>query len=70
MFEIWVRQMWQSQSIGHHFLILFLKISTVEELLISSGIISHTFKEKTFSDFKPYLVEFVEGFMKSVCVRR
>ena len=38
--------MWQSQSVGHHFLILFLKISTVEELLISSGIMSHTFEAK------------------------
>ena len=62
--------MWQSQSVGHHFLILFLKISTVEELLISSGIISHIFEAKKFSDFRPYLVVLVEGFMKSVCVRR
>ena len=62
--------MWQSQPVGHHFLILFLKISTVEELLISSCIISHNFEAKKFSDFRPYLVVFVEGFMKSVCVRR
>ena len=54
--------MWQLQSVGHHFLILFLKISTVEELLNSLGIIFHTF------DFRLYLVVFVEGFMKSVCV--
>ena len=50
---------------GHHFLILFLKISIVEELLISSGIISHTFEAKRFSDFRPYLVVLVEVFMKS-----
>ena len=62
--------MWQSQSIGHRFLILFLKISTVEELLISSDIISHIFEAKKFYDFRSYLVVFVDGFMKSVCVRR
>ena len=43
-------QMWQSQSVGYHFLILFLKIVQVEEVLISSGIISHTFEIKKFSD--------------------
>ena len=62
--------MWQSQSVGHHFLILFLKNSTVEALLVSSGIISHNFEAKKFSDFRPYLVVFVDGFRKSVCVRR
>ena len=62
--------MWKSQSVGQHFLILFLKVSTVEELLISSGIISHTFELKNFSDFRPYLMVFVLGFMKSICVWR
>ena len=62
--------MWQSQSVGQHFLILFLKVSTVEELLISSGVISHTFELKNFSDIRPYLVVFVLGFMKSVYVWR
>ena len=49
--------------------ILLLKILTVEELSILSDIISHTFEVKKFSDFRPYLVVFVEDLMKSVCVR-
>ena len=32
--------------------------------------ISHFFEAKKFSYFRPYLVVFAEGFMKSVCVRR
>ena len=62
--------MWQSHSGDLHFLILFLKLSKVEDLLISSGIIFHTFEVKKFSDLRPYLVVFVEGFVKSVCVSR
>ena len=62
--------MGQSQSLGHHFLILFFKISAVEELSISSGMISHIFEAKKFSDFRPYLVVFAEGFMKTFCVWR
>ena len=49
---------------------VFKKISIVEEFLISSVIISHTFEAKKFSGFRPYLVVLVEGFIKSVCVRR
>ena len=62
--------MWQSHSVDLHFLILFLKLSKVEDLLISLGITFHTFEVKKFSDFRPYLVVFVEGFIKSVCVSR
>ena len=38
--------------------------------LISSGFTSHSFEAKKFSDFRSYLVVFVEGFMKSVCIGR
>ena len=34
------------------------------------GMISHIFEAKKFSDFRPYLVVFAEGFMKTFCVWR
>ena len=46
----------QSQSLGSHLLILLLKISTVEEFLISIGIMLQTFDAKYVNELKPDFV--------------
>ena len=53
--------------LGSHLLILFLKVSTVEEFLISIGIILQTFDAKCLNEFKPNFVVLTVFLRKSVC---
>ena len=48
-------------------LILFLKISTLEESLISIGIMLQTFDAKYLNEFKPNFVVLMLFLKKSVC---
>ena len=57
----------QSQSLGSHLLILFHKLSTLQEFLISIGIMLQTFDAKYFNEFKPYFVVLTVFLKKSVC---
>ena len=47
--------------------ILFLNISTLEEFLISIGIMLQTFDAKYLNEFKPNFVELTVFLKKSVC---